>query len=225
MPSRQELAEAGIESHKAMDAASAIFVLVMLAALAELVENTVPRGAKLPSLLRSWRGVLQRREEETFRSWARPKFHCVQCLLIVNWALWWKVFHPMGHGVSWGGRVYNGLVPNLLVCTIAVRFFFRQQWQSRAFDDIDTLELWLAWACAVGIPTINTAFFLCCRGGGHPLHHHNFLPLHPSKQIDVIDVEMLGGAEVYATFVVVGAALSMQTFELRTKLAVIVGNL
>ena len=43
--------------------------------------------------------------------------------------------------------------------TYQVRAFFRQQWQGRAFEDIglrtstrfediDTLELWLAWACA-----------------------------------------------------------------------------
>ena len=39
-----------------------------------------------------------------------------------------------------------------------------------------------------------------------------------------IEAEVLSGTEMYATFVVVGATLSMQAFELRTKLAIIAGN-
>ena len=60
-------------------------------------------------------------DQRMFRSWWRTQFTALQCVLIVSWAVWWNVVNPMGEGVSWGGRVYNGLVPNLLVCTLAVR--------------------------------------------------------------------------------------------------------
>ena len=50
-------------------------------------------------------------------------------------------------------------VRTVALLTVQVRAFFRQQWQGSAFEDIglrtstrfediDTLELWLAWACA-----------------------------------------------------------------------------
>ena len=107
--------------------ARSVVVLVLLVSVAELVENAVlvplcARGAKLPSLLLSWRGVaLGSADQRMFRSWTRTKFTALQCVLLVSWAVFWNVVNPMGHGVGWGGRVYNGLVPNLLVCTLAVR--------------------------------------------------------------------------------------------------------
>ena len=81
-------------------------------------------------------------------------------------------------------QTYNGLwcpvgtvVPNLLVCTLATRAFFRQR---RAFEDIDALELWLAWACAVGTVSINTVVFLVCAD--------------PARGSTQIDRESLSGA-------------------------------
>ena len=107
--------------------ARTVVVLLLFVSVAELVENAVlvplcARGAKLPSLLLSWRGVaLGSADQRMFRSWTRTKFTALQCVLLVSWAAFWNVVNPMGHGVSWGGRMYNGLVPNLLVCTLAVR--------------------------------------------------------------------------------------------------------
>ena len=107
--------------------ARTLVVLAIIVSVAELVENAVlvplcARGAKLPSLLLSWRGVaLGSADQRMFHSWTRTKFTALQTVLLASWAVFWNVANPMGHGVSWGGRVYNGLVPNLLVCTLAVR--------------------------------------------------------------------------------------------------------
>lgn len=196
-------------------AASALFVLLMLVAIAELVDNALlaPPYGRDASLLLSWRGVvLKPADEKMFRSWARKKFSRAQCLLIVSWAVWWNGYNPMGDGATWGSRVYNGLVPwglvpNLLVCTLATRAFFRQR---RAFEDIDALELWLAWACAVGTVSINTVVFLVCAD--------------PARGSTQIDRESLSGAALYSTFAVVGASLSLQPFELWTKLALMGAN-
>ena len=144
---------AGITPASGLVVARALAVLVLIVAVAELVENSVlvplcaraKWGAKLPSLLLSCRGVaLGRADQRMFHSWSRTKFTALQCVLIVAvwWNVWWNaqtvwnVPSLMGHGGSWGSRVYNGLVPNLLVCTLVVRAFFRQQWQERAFEDI-----------------------------------------------------------------------------------------
>ena len=55
-------------------------------------------------------------------------------------------------------------VRTVALLTVQVRAFFRQQWQSRAFEDIglrtstrfedmDTLELWLVWQPAQSVPS------------------------------------------------------------------------
>lgn len=213
------LPQLGIRS--VQHAASALFVLLMLVAVAEVVDNAIlaPLYGRDACFLLSLRGVvLDPADERMFRSWSRNKFSRAQCLLLGSWAVWWNVFNPMGdlgfnsmgdvhRGVTWGSRMYNGLVPNLLVCIVATRGFFRQR---RAFEDIDTLELWLAWACAVGIVSINTVAFV--------------MGADPARRTMQIDLELLVGAELYSTFAVVGAALSLQPFELSDKLSIVCAN-
>ena len=60
------------------------------------------------------------------------------------------------------------------------------------------------------IPAVNTVAFL--------------VGADPARRSRQIDLETVCGPEMYATFVVVGCALSMQPFSLRSKLKIIVGN-
>eukprot|EP00964_Phaeocystis_antarctica_P026876 scaffold15130_cov63-Phaeocystis_antarctica.AAC.3 len=54
-------------------------------------------------------------------------------------------------------------------------------------EDIDTLELWLAWGCSVGIATLNTIWFVAADPAHRPKH---------------IELELLSDAERYSTFAV-----------------------
>ena len=61
----------------------------------------------------------------------------------------------------------------------------------------------------MGIATLNTIWFVAAD------------PAHRSKHIEL---ELLSDAELYSTFAVVGASLSLQPFELWTKLALMGAN-
>lgn len=112
--------------------------------------------------------------------------------------VWWDLFHRL---VPWG------LVPNLIACALATRAFFRER---REFEDIDTLELWLAWACSIGIPSLNTIAFVAADA---------------ARRSKYIELEMLSDVELYSTFAVVGASLSLlENFALWTKLALMGAN-
>ena len=182
--------------------------------------------AVLFMLVLSYRVVaLGSAEQKMFRSWARNKFSWVQCLLMVSCSAWWSYFNPMAaflppDATDRSGRMNNpllhastfywgGLVPNLLVCAFAVRAVLHQRWRGLAFEDVETLELCLTWACAVGIPLVNTVVFVL---GADP------------RSLSKVNVQVLSSVELYVTFAVIGATMSLQPFELRTKLAVIVGN-
>lgn len=146
--------------------------------------------------------------EWLFRMWMRRKFAAAQTVLLIVWACWWNFSNPLGHETpTWGSRLYNGLVPNLVACTALARMFLRSQ---TASDDMDTIDLILSWTCAVMIPAVNTVAFL--------------VGADPARRSRQIDLETVCGPEMYATFVVVGCALSMQPFSLRSKLKIIVGN-
>lgn len=204
---------------------------MLTVALADLVESALlaplsARGVKLPAVLLACQGVaLRSADQRMFRSWMHHKATVLQSVLIISWAIWWNVTNPMRHvgqpGATWGGRVYNGLVPNLIVCMLGVRAFFRQQWQARAFEDIglrtsarfedvETLELGLFWLSAVGIPVINTVVFV--SGASRLIRRAH------------VEVELLSGVEMYTTFAVIGICLGVQTFTLNTKLAILSGN-
>ena len=160
--------------------ARALFVLLALVAVAELVDNAIlaPLYGRDACLLLLVRGmVLEPADEKMFQSWARRKFSRAQCLLIVSWAVWWNLYHRL---VPWG------LVPNVIVCALATRAFFRER---REFEDIEGLELCLSWACAVGTASLNTVAFLAAP---------------PARRSMYIELELLTDAELYSTFAVVG---------------------
>ena len=160
--------------------AKALFALLALVAVAELVDNAIlaPLYGHDACLLLLLRGmVLEPADEKMFQSWARRKFCRAQCLLIVSWAVWWNLYHRL---VPWG------VVPNLIVCALATRAFILER---RVFEDIERLELCLSWAVCVGTATLNTVAFLAAP---------------PARRSMYIELELLTNAELYSTFAVVG---------------------
>ena len=77
-------------------------------------------------------------------------------------------------------------MPNVIVCALATRAFFRER---REFEDIEGLELCLSWACSVGTASLNTVAFLAAP---------------PARRSMYIELELLTDAELYSTFAVVG---------------------
>jgi len=149
--------------------------------------------------------------EWLFRMWMRRKFAAAQTVLLIVWACWWNFTNPLGPGVEWGSRWYNGLVPNLVACMACARTILRSRHaDSFIDDDMDMIDLMLSWACAVAIPAVNTAAFLAGAD--------------PARRSRQIDLEVMSGPAMYATFMVTGCALSMQPFSLRSKLKLLVGN-
>ena len=117
----------------------------------------------------------------------------------------------LGPGVEWGLRWYNGLVPNLVACIACTRTILSSLHADSFIDeDMDMIDLMLSWACAVAIPAVNTAAFLAGAD--------------PARRSRQIDLEVMSGPAMYATFMVTGCALSMQPFSLRSKLKLLVGN-